>query len=150
MELRPDSRATPGRRDSGICPKCGSGYAQRSHRKGWIEHLAASLALYPYRCWDSNYRFYLHLGQGTSNHAQTKRPSARGNPMRRNWRAIVFYGSAVLLLLGFLYYITRKAPQWPALSVTWGRFLATTAHTLSDLSGGLQTRSGKRRHAAIK
>ena len=30
--------------------------------------------------------------------------------MRRNWRAIVFYGSAVLLLLGFLYYITRKAP----------------------------------------
>ena len=109
MELRPDSHANPGRSDTGICPKCGSGYAQRSHRKGWTDHLAASLALYPYRCWDCNHRFYLRLGQGTSHRGQTKRPSARGTPLRRNWRAIVFCGSTVLLLLGLLYCITRKA-----------------------------------------
>jgi DNA-directed RNA polymerase subunit RPC12/RpoP len=38
------------------CPKCGSGYLVRSHRKG-LEQLVSAFGIFPYRCDACGHRF---------------------------------------------------------------------------------------------
>ncbi len=123
MESPPHGRPNSGRRAGGICPKCGSGYAQRSHRRGWKERLGVLIALYPYRCWDCDHRFYLRFNSGFAHRGQAERPAAREMEARWNARPggssvrarrgpgrreILFYAAIMLLLVGVLWYFARK------------------------------------------
>jgi hypothetical protein len=124
MELLSDGRPNAGRRAGGVCPKCGSGYAQRSHRRGWKERLGALIGLYPYRCWDCDHRFYLRFDLGFSHRGQAERLAARETETRwmagregpgvqaRPWPTrleIVFYAVVLLLLAGAVWYFVREA-----------------------------------------
>ena len=71
-----------------------------------MDRVASSLAFYPYRCWECENRFYLRLPDGTSHRGG--RPAARGTPITRKLRIIAFC-SAVLILVGLLYFIAHRA-----------------------------------------
>ena len=71
MEPQPDSTFRD-LGDAGVCPKCGSGYAQRSHRRGWKDRAASWFGMRPYRCWQCHRRFYLRLPDATSHRGGAK------------------------------------------------------------------------------
>lgn len=41
-----------------LCPRCGSKYVRRSHRKGVIDLVFRAVQLRPFRCEDCDGRFY--------------------------------------------------------------------------------------------
>ena len=96
-----------------VCPKCKVDHAHRSHRKG-LEHIAALLGYYPYRCRECGHRF-LHFRYADSpslpgRHSEAER-EIRSTRTRIRWqrkkRVFLLYGFGALVFLGFLYFITR-------------------------------------------
>ena len=43
------------------CPRCQSRKVRRSHRRGWWEHLASTVYLFPLRCENCGARFFRWL-----------------------------------------------------------------------------------------
>jgi hypothetical protein len=96
------------------------GLCARSHRKGWKERLGVLIALYPYRCWDCDHRFFMRFDLGFSHRGQAEREmEARRNARRADSHArarpgftrreILFCAVGFLLLMGALWYAVRKA-----------------------------------------
>ena len=43
---------------SRVCPKCGSSYIRRSHKRGLLEKILATTGVRPYRCDACDKRFF--------------------------------------------------------------------------------------------
>lgn len=101
-----------------LCPKCHADRAHRAHRSGLKEYLAVLFSRFPYRCHECDYRFLVYRYADpeeskpltpTEREIKTTRLAIRRKRARREF---LLYGSALLLFLAFLYYITReRQPQ---------------------------------------
>jgi hypothetical protein len=94
------------------CPKCKVDSVHRSHRVSSWERLISWVGFRPYRCLTCQYRF-LGCGDGSANLAVprgTREISATRNALRRKGkvRNLLLYGSALLVYLVILYYLTRE------------------------------------------
>jgi hypothetical protein len=97
------------------CPKCKTDNAHRSHRHGWTEQLASWFAFYPYRCVQCAHRFLrfrydsgAELGPAptmTEREIRSTRAAIRWKGKRREF---ILYGAGFLLILLFLYFVTRE------------------------------------------
>ena len=105
--------------ESLFCPKCKIHHAHRSHRHGKAERLASFFAFYPYRCGHCEHRFlrFRHVageepaGPPTAGEREIKstRASLRWKVTRRE---VFLYGGGLMLVVAFLYFITReRAPS---------------------------------------
>ena len=97
------------------CPKCRADHAHRSHRKGLTEHLASLFAFYPYRCDACQHRFLrfrYELPEVNAAHetsaVRTLKATRASKQWRRKRREFLLYGSALLLFIFILYYLTRE------------------------------------------
>ena len=97
-----------------VCPNCKADRAHRSHRRNLWEHLAALLAISPYRCHACEHRFLRFryaegpLAPASSGGEREVRATRRSMTWRRKRREALLYGFGFLLFLAFLYYITRQ------------------------------------------
>ncbi len=101
-----------------LCPKCHKDRAHRAHRRGLKENLAALFSRFPYRCHECEHRFLVYRYAepeqaapltATEREINSTRLSIRRKRARREF---LLYGSALLLFLAFLYFITReRTPQ---------------------------------------
>ena len=96
-----------------ICPKCKTESAHRSHRHGWIEYVRSFFQYYPYHCDQCGIRFFEFRykqpelpGKAASTQREI-RATRRAYKLMRRRREILLYGSALVVFLAFLYYITR-------------------------------------------
>ena len=97
------------------CPNCKTDNAHRSHRHGLTERLASLFAIYPYRCAQCKHRFLrFRYAQGPTQGSapslaereiRTTRASLRWKGKRREF---FLYGAGFLLVLVFLYFVTRE------------------------------------------
>jgi hypothetical protein len=79
-----------------------------------VEHLAAVIGVYPYRCRKCDVRFLRHskavsetaAASGSSAEREIKK-TRRAMALKRKQREVVLYGTAIILFLLFLYYMTR-------------------------------------------
>ena len=98
-----------------LCPKCKTDNAHRSHRQGVLENVASIFTYYPYRCRECKHRF-LHLRHETVEAPEPGQRSTereiRATRQAKDWhrkrRDLAIYGTALLLFLAFLYFITRE------------------------------------------
>jgi hypothetical protein len=98
-----------------FCPKCKTDHAHRSHRHGLTERLASLFAFYPYRCAECVHRFLRFryssgpkLAGGptlTEREIKSTRTALRWKGKRREF---FLYGVGFLLILAFLYFVTRE------------------------------------------
>jgi DNA-directed RNA polymerase subunit RPC12/RpoP len=99
-----------------LCPKCKTDNAHRSHRVGLRERLTGIVGYHAYRCHHCSHRFLsLHYLP-----AEPTAPAARGRVEReiahtqgalrwkRKRRNILIYGSALILFVFILYFLTRE------------------------------------------
>ena len=96
-----------------ICPKCKTDHAHRSHRECWKDYVLSYFQYFPYRCRSCETRFFkLRRNppkikeKPTSTEAEIRatRASYRRKQKRREF---LLYGSALLVFLGLVYYLTR-------------------------------------------
>ena len=93
-----------------ICPKCGEDRAHRSHRSGLKEWAASLFGYYPYRCEKCGRRSVIARNSAHATgavHSEIVRTRRRLMWARKRIEALV-YGSALLVFLAVLYYITRQ------------------------------------------
>ena len=97
-----------------LCPKCKTNHAARSHRRGPVEYVVSVVGYYPYSCQDCHLRFRrlrnAQVEDPAAGHPSVEREiKATRNAMkaRRKRRELLLYGTAIVLFLTFLYYITR-------------------------------------------
>jgi DNA-directed RNA polymerase subunit RPC12/RpoP len=62
------------------CPRCGSGYLVRSHRKGWEQWISA-LGVFPYRCDACGERFPLFGAHRSRPMEDDSRSTRRGKQL---------------------------------------------------------------------
>ncbi len=93
-----------------ICPKCREDRAHRSHRSGLKEWAASLFGYYPYRCGKCGQRSVIARNAADATGAiqsEIVRTQRRLKRARKRLEALV-YGSALLVFLAVLYYITRQ------------------------------------------
>lgn len=96
-----------------ICPKCKTDHAHRSHREGLKEYAVSLFQYYPYRCKECGLRFSALRPKPPKTAAkptatETEIRTTRGSySRRRKRREFLIYGSAVLVFLAFIYFLTR-------------------------------------------
>jgi hypothetical protein len=97
-----------------FCPKCKTDNARRSHRQGLTERLASLFAIYPYRCQQCAQRF-LRFRYASAGAASIPTPAEREIKSTRaalSWqgtrREVFLYGGGLILIIAFLYFITRE------------------------------------------
>jgi hypothetical protein len=97
-----------------VCPKCKADSAHRSHRVGLKEHVSSIVGYHPYRCRKCKHRFlslrYSQPEPASPDNRSTEREirSTQGSfRWKRKKRAIMLYGSALLLFGVILYFLTR-------------------------------------------
>jgi hypothetical protein len=98
-----------------VCPKCKTDRTHRSHRQGLTERLASIFALYPYRCAHCAHRFLRFRyasGEEPSKQTTSTEREIKSTRAALRWkgkrREIFLYGVALLLILAFVYFITRE------------------------------------------
>ncbi len=98
-----------------LCPQCKAESARRSPRHGAFERLASIVRYYPYRCPKCKHRF-LHsrsadIEAPSLEHKSTEREiraTQNVKTWRRKRRDLFIYGTALLIFIVFLYFITRE------------------------------------------
>ncbi len=94
-----------------ICPVCKVDRARRSHRSGLKEWARSLFGYYPYRCADCGLRMVLRRSGEASGALRSEIIKTR---RRIKWsrarREILVYGSAILVFLAILYFISRQRP----------------------------------------
>jgi hypothetical protein len=98
-----------------FCPKCKTDGAHRSHRRGVKERLASLVAFYPYRCLQCDHRFLRFRYQSEGEPGWKPTPVEReiksthsARRRKRTRREIILYGVGLLLIMAFLYFVTRE------------------------------------------
>jgi hypothetical protein len=93
-----------------ICPKCKSDRGHRSHRQGVKEYVGGLFQYYPYRCRGCGHRFFVSSSETAEEPTATEteiRATRSKYQRKQHRREFLLYGSALLIYVGFLYYITR-------------------------------------------
>ena len=92
-----------------ICPTCKVERAHRSHRTGFKEWAWSLFGYYPYRCPACRTRTTLrHTSEASGAIRSEIVQTRRRIKWSRTRREILVYGSAVLIFLTILYFITRQ------------------------------------------
>jgi len=86
-----------------ICPKCSAARAHPSHRRGFVEHVAALFAFYPYRCHGCGRRFLERQVRAATSALQQKRTR----------RYFMLYGTLLLFLAVLYFFMTRLSSPPP-------------------------------------
>ncbi len=95
------------------CPKCKTDNAHRSHREGLKDYVVSLFQYYPYRCKECGIRFSAlrHKPPETAQKPTSSEKEIRVTRASYRWkqkrREFLIYGSALLVFLGFIYYLTR-------------------------------------------
>ena len=96
-----------------ICPNCKTDHAHRSHRECWQDYVVSFFQYFPYRCKACGTRFFelrrsppktAEKSTSTETEIRATRASYRWKQKRREF---LLFGSALLVFLGFIYYLTR-------------------------------------------
>ena len=123
-----------------LCPKCKTDHANRSHRRGLIEHSVAVVGYYPYRCRDCHLRFIRFRKApitatvaGCPGKEREIKATRGAMDVKRKRRELLLYVTAMVLFLTFLYYLTRdrgssiEGRSVPAPSIQGDRIQETEA-----------------------
>ena len=109
-----------------LCANCKTDNAHRSHRHGVLESCMSMFAYYPYSCTKCKHRFLRRRDRASDAPQPANRSTEREIRATRNarkWRRkrveFVIYGTALLLFVVVLYFITRarSAPDAGRVSV---------------------------------
>ena len=91
-----------------ICPNCKTDHAHRSHRRGVKEYVTSLFRHYPYRCNECGHRFLRGKTAGTPTATEREIRATRNSyQWKHHRRDFLLYSSALLVFVGFLYYLTR-------------------------------------------
>jgi hypothetical protein len=101
-----------------VCPKCNNDSAHRSHRVGLREQISSLVGYHPYRCRQCKHRFLslrdsatAPASSGNQSTEREIRATQSGFRWKRKKRDIMLYGSALILFVVLLYFLTR-APSF--------------------------------------
>jgi hypothetical protein len=97
-----------------LCANCKTESAHRSHRHGVVEAFVSLFAYYPYSCRECKHRFLHRRAQASDASLLANRSTEReirATRNAKNWRRkrveLVIYGTALLLFVVVIYFITR-------------------------------------------
>jgi hypothetical protein len=96
-----------------ICPTCQTDHAHRSHRQGVKEYVTGLFHYYPYRCNKCGHRFFEFPPKPPKSEEKPTATEREIRATRRTYRwkshrrDFLLYSSALLVFVGFLYYLTR-------------------------------------------